>query len=76
MVIDQNHGFMKSRRELDNTMTERQRWNPSGENEAKLNVDGAFLGPGQAGCNIVLRDHKGEVIYASCCQVQQCQDAT
>jgi ribonuclease HI len=43
---------------------------------AKLNVDGAFSPDGRAGCGMLLRNQRGEVLFAACRQVQHCQDAT
>jgi hypothetical protein len=43
---------------------------------ATLNVDGAYAGRGRAGCGMLLRNDQGEVIFAACCHLPQCQDAT
>jgi ribonuclease HI len=42
---------------------------------AKLNVDGTFS-PHGAGTGMVLRDHEGQVIYATCRELKQCRNAT
>jgi hypothetical protein len=76
MVVDHNRGLVKIRHNKNKRQNDRPKWTPPSANIAKLNVDGAFAGKGHAGCGMILRDQKGDVIYATCRQLPQCQDAT
>ncbi|KAM0918375.1 hypothetical protein ACQ4PT_008932 [Festuca glaucescens] len=51
------------------------KWQPPKEDTTKLNVDGAFTPDGKAGAEMILRNHKGEVIAAACRQLMGCDDA-
>lgn len=48
MVIDQDGGFKTRPDRVDGRKKVRKRWDPPNENEAKLNVDGAFVAEGGA----------------------------
>jgi hypothetical protein len=43
---------------------------------AKLNTDGAFVSPQEAGAGLVLRDHTGAVLGAASRNLRSCADAT
>jgi hypothetical protein len=66
MVVDHNRGFVKIRHNKNERQNDRPKWIPPSANVAKLNVDGAFAGKGHAGCGMILRDQKGDVIYVAC----------
>jgi hypothetical protein len=75
MVIDQGQGFKKPCRMEDGKKKVRMKWSPPAQDEAKLNVDGAFSGQGQEGAGIILRDDRGKVIIAACMRHDKCYDA-
>jgi ribonuclease HI len=73
MVLDHYQGPCKERSVV---VKEKMKWECPERGWAKLNVDGAFSSNGGAGTGMVLRDHKGEVIFVACRDLQQCRDAT
>jgi hypothetical protein len=76
MVIDQDRGFQKAKRQPKNGRHVLQSWRPPDEGEAKLNVDGAYAGTNQAGCGMLLHTHDRQVIYAACRNLTDCSSAT
>ena len=51
-------------------------WIPPSCGVAKLNIDGSFVqADGTAGASMILRDHKGMVIYAVCRSLWNCSGA-
>jgi ribonuclease HI len=75
MVLSPESGFNKQGTHADGRQKVRKKWELPGPGEVKLNIDGAFSSTG-AGIGLLLRDDKGEVIFAACQKLQQCQDAT
>jgi ribonuclease HI len=75
MVVDHHRGFKKNNKPVEDTTKVKMKWIPPGDNEVKLNVDGAFSREDRAGIGI-LRDQQGAVIFTACRQLQKCRDAT
>jgi ribonuclease HI len=75
MVVNQELGFSKHKVE-DGRQKVRKRWELPKEGMLKLNVDGAFTCNNGAGTGMILRDHKGEVVFAACRQLRSCCDVT
>ena len=76
MVVNHVQGFTnKAGPQIDGRQKDRKRWTHPASGEAKLNVDGAFLGKASA-VGMVLRDHCGEPIFAACQNLPHCNDAT
>ena len=76
MVVNPVQGFTnKAGTQMDGRQKVRKRWTHPASGEAKLNVDGAFLGKASA-VGMVLRDHCGEPIFAACRNLPHCNDAT
>ena len=76
MVVNPVQGFTnKASTQMDGRKKVRKRWTHPASGEAKLNVDGAFLGKASA-VGMVLRDHCGEPIFAACRNLPYCNDAT
>jgi RNA polymerase subunit RPABC4/transcription elongation factor Spt4 len=76
MIIDPEAGFRRIPTIQDGQQKTKQRWCPSVEGQAKLNVDGAFASSGRAGAGVVLHDHRGQVLLTACRNLPQCRDAT
>ena len=76
MVVNHERGFKKVPTREDGCQKVRKRWQPPEQGFAKLNVDGAFTTDGHAGAGMVLRDHRGHVIYTACRSLEHCSDAT
>jgi hypothetical protein len=66
MVIDQEKGFTQTRKSIVELERPRHAWKPPDANMAKLNVDGAFSPDGRAGRGMLLRNQRGEVLFAAC----------
>jgi hypothetical protein len=65
MVISPESGFNKQGTHADGRQKVRKKWELPGPGEVKLNIDGTFSSTG-AGIGLLLRDDKGEVIFAAC----------
>jgi ribonuclease HI len=53
-----------------------KKWDAPPLGLVKLNIDGSFkLEDGTAGTGMVLRDHKGDIIFSACRQLIRCDDA-
>ena len=76
MVVNHERGFKKVSAREDGRQKVRKRWQPPEQGYAKLNVDGAFTTDGHAEAGMVLRDHRGHVIYTACRSLEHCSDAT
>jgi ribonuclease HI len=76
MVIDHDRGFKTRSRDKHLVHRERHGWRPPEALRATLNVDGAYAERGRAGCGMLLRNDQGDVIFAACRYLPQCQDAT
>ncbi|KAK1669486.1 hypothetical protein QYE76_057645 [Lolium multiflorum] len=76
MVVDHHRGFKKNNGPVEDRKKAKMKWTRPGDNEVKLNVDGAFSWEDRAGIGMVLRDQQGEVIFTACRQLQTCRDAT
>lgn len=65
-----------NRRDHDQPRAVQAQWKPPAPDSVKLNVDGSFSpDDGSAGIGLVLRNHKGEVLFSACCSLSRCIDA-
>jgi ribonuclease HI len=76
IVVSHDTGFRRDKKDTECCKTTRRKWEPPMQGEVKLSVDGSWSSQGTAGAGMVVRDHKGEVLVASCRQLLECQDAT
>ncbi|XP_071681556.1 uncharacterized protein [Lolium perenne] len=75
MVVNHVQGFTKAGTQMDGRRKVRKRWTHPASGEAKLNIDGPFLGKAST-VGIVLRDHCGEPIFTVCQNLPHYNDAT
>lgn len=53
-----------------------EKWTRPPDGWCKLNVDGAFVATdGTSGAGMILRDHRGTVVFASCRFLSKCSSA-
>jgi hypothetical protein len=74
-VVDPNLGFKRNTHVEDGRQKTKKKWQAPDVGMAKLNTDGAFSSKGEAGSGMVLRDHKGDVIFAACRNIRSCREA-
>ena len=74
-VISPTQGFKREKHRDDGRQKVKQKWNPPDEGSDKLNVDGAFTADGSAGAGMILRNWRGELIFAASRHLQNCKDA-
>ena len=75
MVISYDHSRSKGKREVTVASCTRppEQWSKPPEGWVKLNVDGAWReADGTGGAGMILRDHVGAVIFASCRFLPRC----
>lgn len=75
MAANPDLGFKRAGTRVDGRQKVRKKWVRLVMGETKLNTDGAFTSNGAA-TRMVLRDHNGEVIFAACRELHQCNDPT
>ncbi|CAM0957746.1 unnamed protein product [Alopecurus aequalis] len=68
-------GAMREKHRDDGRQKVKQKWIPPDEGSDKLNVDGAFTPDGHTGAGMILRNWRGELIFAASRQLQGCDDA-
>ncbi|CAM0908755.1 unnamed protein product [Alopecurus aequalis] len=66
---------MREKHRDDGRQKVKQKWIPPDEGSDKLNVDSAFTPDGHAGAGMILRNWRGELIFAASSQLQGCDDA-
>jgi hypothetical protein len=75
-MISHSQGFGSMNRLAEGRQKNVIKWSPPVVGMAKLNTDGSFVSANDAGADMMLRDHIGQVICAASRQLTRCVDAT
>jgi ribonuclease HI len=75
-VVSNSQGFSSKMAVADGHRQRNIKWQPPRDDMLKLNTDGSFVHPQEAGIGMILRDHHGQVIVAASKSLPHCADAT